>query len=101
RHTSSKRDWSSDVCSSDLTLKDLDGLAADGVTRVVLRVQTPESGRAIFSIYDENDASAGVGTLMRVGFPDEQLSVETHSVINKRSEERRVGKERRRGCMML
>src|SRR5207249_8714967 len=38
RHTRSKRDWSSDVCSSDLTVRDPSGAVAPGV-KITIRNQ--------------------------------------------------------------
>src|SRR5438105_13597287 len=68
RHTRSTRDWSSDVCSSDLTLRfDLYGLA-----------------------FLENDST---GMAQQVAWSAGKLGVEDVLLAAQRSEERRVGKE--------
>lgn len=46
------------------------GLAADGVTRVVLRVETPGPGQATFRIEDEDGFPSGVGDLLAIGSTD-------------------------------
>src|SRR5690606_40188515 len=86
RHTRFSRDWSSDVCSSDLRFVSIDG------TRVTTfgDVQRLVSGRAGDSITfvmlrDEQEV-----TLMATP----QL-VEQEDALGNRSEERRVGKEGR------
>src|SRR5437868_12583312 len=46
RHTRSKRDWSSDVCSSDLVKRVVDGLVVETLDRDVLATaQTPQAIR--------------------------------------------------------
>src|SRR5699024_11449210 len=72
RHTRSKRDWSSDVCSSDLT-------GSDPICRFA------RANRQIGSLPVAERKQAG----MRVG--------EARSEVAARSEERRVGKESRSG----
>src|SRR5699024_11582527 len=70
RHTRSKLDWSSDVCSSDLINK---------INHVLLIVPNFINAQAVFHI------GAGFGAAqLGKGF---------------RSEERRVGKERSTGCV--
>src|SRR5207249_9719415 len=70
RHTRSKRDWSSDVCSSDLLLADefLGNVAEDGYLGATLE-----------------DIVRGANQLL------EEYAVESEQEV--RSEERRVGKE--------
>src|SRR5437868_14353993 len=75
RHTRSKRDWSSDVCSSDLASQDLDG-------------KEPEAIKAIV----ETLASATQRVQRENQTLESQLADTTAEV---RSEERRVGKEGR------
>src|SRR5438874_13761423 len=71
RHTRSLRDWSSDVCSSDL----------DGIFR-----PTPASGRKM--------PSRSERTLARVGGSRSLISLRCGPrAVSARSEERRVGKE--------
>src|SRR5699024_12174755 len=86
RHTSSKRDWSSDVCSSDLQEVAVDALAS----------RTPlselESSRAK-QRQQTADSSSGTGILVE-GSPD-ILAKLAKCCQPVRSEERRVGKEGR------
>src|SRR5699024_11432524 len=72
RHTRSKRDWSSDVCSSDL---------GDG--HALRQVVQPDDQRR------QHSAVAGGGRVPGEGGPDGHAH---------RSEERRVGKEGRSRC---
>src|SRR5699024_12123694 len=86
RHTRSKRDWSSDVCSSDLW-----------------RSPLVKTVRTTFAL----TLSLGLAALATgcAGAPDENQIVELEhaqesedaAVEEARSEERRVGKERRSG----
>src|SRR5206468_10079392 len=80
RHTRSDRDWSSDVCSSDLTdcLGDLHG-------------QIPTSQNLDFSV----DDSIGVVARRGRGFfcLDRVYCASFQNIAHQRSEERRVGKE--------
>src|SRR5437868_14054398 len=77
RHTRSKRDWSSDVCSSDL--KGLNAISGDSgyETRTVL----PEIAAGYDWCYDRMT-------------PEQRTTIRT-ALETWRSEERRVGKERR------
>src|SRR5699024_11968057 len=78
RHTRSKRDWSSDVCSSDLA-----GDSVFGVKRsLIKRFETQPAGTPT---PDGRDVSrTGDGTWSSCNFD---------IVLAPRSEERRVGKE--------
>src|SRR5699024_12217154 len=81
RHTSSKRDWSSDVCSSDLIdYRHTD--FAEAVTNV---------DAVLESIGGADQVTRSVRTLRDGGVLVSLLPVDTQE----RSEERRVGKERR------
>src|SRR5207249_9705637 len=89
RHTRSKRDWSSDVCSSDLdlslavpagTVYGFIGPNGSGKTttlRMIMRILHPEQG--VIRVLGETAFGAATD---RVGYLPEE-----------RSEERRVGKE--------
>src|SRR5207253_4615007 len=77
RHTRWPRDWSSDVCSSDLATVAL-GLVASAI---------PES---YGGFGDEPSALTGAIVLEELGYGD--LSIALHALAP-RSEERRVGKE--------
>src|SRR5699024_11967246 len=87
RHTRSKRDWSSDVCSSDL-LEILGGGVQEH--RLVQR-------RGRLGMQDPEEVPAPVGR------PDQGVVVDVPGLIGRRggieerSEERRVGKEGRGG----
>src|SRR5699024_11309581 len=80
RHTRSKRDWSSDVCSSDLEAAWPDDVPADSPTRRVGGKVNPE-----FTEVRHLTPLLSLGN----AFSDAEL------VAFDRSEERRVGKEGR------
>src|SRR5699024_11919116 len=77
RHTRSKRDWSSDVCSSDLSVHDAGRIDALGLREVL---DFRECGEAL-----------------TLGLVCVEESVEVPIEGRGRSEERRVGKECRSG----
>src|SRR5699024_11751635 len=77
RHTRSKRDWSSDVCSSDLALK----AQAVAARNYALRCMSTRSSNAYHMVDTASDQ------VFR--------GYEGSSSIIQRSEERRVGKESR------
>src|SRR5699024_11986755 len=83
RHTRSKRDWSSDVCSSDLG-------AITGIIHIKFKVRDLLAGiitmMALYSINLRIVGKANV-TLMNTN--------SIFDIFNMRSEERRVGKEGR------
>src|SRR3712207_7811285 len=80
RHTRYWRDWSSDVCSSDLLVADLEVMAADGAGGEEVR---------------QRGGDVAVVALHRVGGVEVRRVVVTRSAgaVEDRSEERRVGKE--------
>src|SRR5207247_5557346 len=81
RHTRSTRDWSSDVCSSDLDKKE----ARDLKTRVEENLKLLERGRLAYQPGDD---------LITLLLSDGKLNVPVHAEKQvTRSEERRVGKE--------
>src|SRR5207249_9390304 len=89
RHTRSKRDWSSDVCSSDLIGR---GYA--------LQDQSPVyPGSAIHPAFGEGEVNGRIAIdPQRLLFTSETANVELSlDGLNIRSEERRVGKECRSG----
>src|SRR5699024_12058977 len=98
RHTSSKRDWSSDVCSSDLIFQPelrraLEQLGRKNFFRAFLFSSDEESGEKSFL------TEKAVNEIVRAAF--EMSKVKTGALIV-RSEERRVGKSRDgRGRMEL
>src|SRR5699024_12190305 len=97
RHTRSKRDWSSDVCSSDLgdvavpgSLQSIGNRAffkCEGLTSITL----PKSLHSI-----GNSAFCGCKGLKSVTLPEGLQCIEWNA-FSGRSEERRVGKECRGG----
>src|SRR5699024_11790773 len=90
RHTRSKRDWSSDVCSSDLV--DVVGKLARNIAR---SVQFPESSAYMHFIGCVSAAMLGRFTVEYHGTDQPTaLYVVTSQPPSTRSEERRVGK----GC---
>src|SRR5207247_3094080 len=61
RHTRSTRDWSSDVCSSDLTARVLQRGAGGVGTEVAFEVDVPILGRASYTLaYRYAPGDAGV-----------------------------------------
>src|SRR5207249_8952596 len=88
RHTRSKRDWSSDVCSSDLVARTIRSLqlSQDGPTTGDLRACAEAAEAAITEL---GGAQPGDKTMIDALHP----AVEAF----RRSEERRVGKEGREG----
>src|SRR5690606_39439003 len=89
RHTRFSRDWSSDVCSSDLVLLDVAlGLSVEAVEGAVEGVGVDDDG-----VEGDLDAFVGVG-----GVLDELVDAVlpgADAFADARSEERRVGKEGR------
>src|SRR5206468_8331281 len=91
RHTRSDRDWSSDVCSSDLIFLALGfGALRLGLIRPVTTYVASEASPAI-----ERVSEAAAGGLKKVfgANPLKSESVVKVKCRNCRSEERRVGKE--------
>src|SRR5699024_11681255 len=85
RHTRSKRDWSSDVCSSDLKMENF--------MHYLNGVGVPE-GTEIKDF--EHLLSLFRGKPVRVYVKQEENEYKGETkTINRRSEERRVGKERK------
>src|SRR5699024_12003217 len=80
RHTRSKRDWSSDVCSSDLSRFQI-GRSRPATTWMVLSVNSETSPSSACQPAAKHSRSATVQWLSAIIFS------------GRRSEERRVGKE--------
>src|SRR5699024_12021202 len=83
RHTRSKRDWSSDVCSSDLRLSPL------VPSRTIM--ESPSSGTAILATGQVSAQGQGRVSVCRAWLSAQAIS--SNSWATTRSEERRVGKE--------
>src|SRR5699024_12107699 len=74
RHTRSKRDWSSDVCSSDLKKMDIEVLDTAKVSELIQNIESESFDQLYFLDIDiKNESKKGLEIA--------------------RSEERRVGKE--------
>src|SRR5690349_11048157 len=90
RHTRSLRDWSSDVCSSDLNNVDLD---------TQLRIANVSNSQATVTVtigdVSQPSFNLAAGASTRVSYPVNNGPVKIVSTRNivARSEERRVGKE--------
>src|SRR5207245_3459924 len=81
RHTRCYRDWSSDVCSSDLAGKPVSTASLDTIADgIAVRIPVPEALELMASVVDE----------VMLVTDDEMIE----SMRWLRSEERRVGKER-------
>src|SRR5207249_9571443 len=93
RHTRSKRDWSSDVCSSDLTREP--GSATQMVVDPGSRVPMVGASGAISGVmgaYIVLYPRVRVHTLITLGFFFTTVTLPAYAILG-RSEERRVGKE--------
>src|SRR5699024_11373167 len=84
RHTRSKRDWSSDVCSSDLAIVDIGSTGDNAVT-------TAFDGKVAFVIGEHGNGGRNLGCCLG---EEDAARAEDFSRSWRRSEERRVGKER-------
>src|SRR5690606_39949739 len=81
RHTRFSRDWSSDVCSSDLVRRPAHGLKLGIAGAALLATVLPS-------------AAASEDALVRIGVAEDGHATVSYELAG-RSEERRVGKERR------
>src|SRR5207247_4098060 len=86
RHTRSTRDWSSDVCSSDLERPSAAG-------RRIGRMSPPQAPEPVIDVQDLWKSFAGFGVLKGINL---KMMEGTTTVVlggsGSRSEERRVGK---------
>src|SRR5699024_11457184 len=85
RHTTSKRDWSSDVCSSDLHLDEAGGIDVDTFSEVRERSARADLDLCAATVRDLHPADAR--RLLLLVF----LALRTARLAATRSEERRVG----------
>src|SRR5690606_40045096 len=88
RHTRFSRDWSSDVCSSDLPVYQYDNAAT---VAFALGIKTPMAwiGRPVKNAFEGFELGDDYPIAERL----EQPIILPAPDLNKRSEERRVGKE--------
>src|SRR5690606_40225018 len=94
RHTRFSRDWSSDVCSSDLFLG-LNGAGKTTIIRILLGMIKPTSGEVYIK---GKKLTKGGGLWNHIGYIVEVPYAYPGFTVRenlKRSEERRVGKEGR------
>src|SRR5204863_6470138 len=89
RHTSSLRDWSSDVCSSDLEHGE--------VNRSPVRDTAVPDGRDRAQACRKANSSASLCIFVRIAATDGPLPSSSRETLGTRSEERRVGKDCRYG----
>src|SRR5690606_40264567 len=91
RHTSFSRDWSSDVCSSDLTdLKFSQYLTLDDLERLIAEVLSERGVDAAGLMLSINPELAPIDLVFEQALTIERLPPAKRT---RRSEERRVGKE--------
>src|SRR5207249_6644396 len=91
RHTRSKRDWSSDVCSSDLFLCRV--RATSWLKLFMLAYRPRKYSRTAAKRYTPPPANCTSLKVISTWVP--RANVTPFSEITRRSEERRVGKEER------
>src|SRR5699024_11837926 len=93
RHTRSKRDWSSDVCSSDLRKKGVFMIYFDQAASSFPK--PPEVAQAVAEAINEVAANPGRGG-HKLARQAAEIIVQTRAITARlfgRSEERRVGRE--------
>src|SRR5699024_11740758 len=88
RHTRSKRDWSSDVCSSDLSQGILTELGRSSALEVV--APGPEAALALVGAARRLGVTAKAREVRQA---DRVIIRDAETITTLRSEERRVGKE--------
>src|SRR5699024_11571836 len=91
RHTRSKRDWSSDVCSSDLGSKIK--VFATEIPHSVRAKETSAEGKSIFAHDPGGKVAEGYKNLTQEVMKLEKQREKSRAGIGRRSEERRVGNE--------
>src|SRR5690606_40393392 len=91
RHTRFSRDWSSDVCSSDLSAFDVTA-GVSGCSQVALIFNIGAGYDPAYGILDTLGAYGVTCSMFVMGWLAEQ-----NPALVQRSEERRVGRERRDG----
>src|SRR5699024_11351357 len=94
-HTRSKRDWSSDVCSSDLAAgvsgAPVEGLNASALIEKPMRYEVNVFNQ--ITGYENIFAIGDIALMQTEDFPQGHPMV-AQPAIQQRSEERRVGRER-------
>src|SRR5207247_5550932 len=91
RHTRSTRDWSSDVCSSDLGKLDMIVTTLREKRKKFKNLIADAKG---FKLRTLNDPDGDCATICTVIFDNRGQALKVSKILgSKRSEERRVGKE--------
>src|SRR5690606_40052599 len=95
RHTRFSRDWSSDVCSSDLIQRDLPSLNEPVIDQanILSPAEKQQLSQRILNLHNAGKGQIGVVIIPTTG----QEDIFDYSMRIARSEERRVGKECRAG----
>src|SRR5690606_40601954 len=94
RHTSFSRDWSSDVCSSDLLLKTIEAVASGEkfLTKEIKKILKENTLTACKTpVFTKREKE--VLAFIAEGFTNQEIA---DKLFISRSEERRVGKEHRK-----
>src|SRR5207253_7792104 len=92
RHTRWPRDWSSDVCSSDLKVREV--YIGSGAAALAAKPRVSAAGTTPLLVVDKVDTFYGKSHILNAV----SLDVREHEIVallGRRSEERRVGKEGR------
>src|SRR5690606_40655873 len=93
RHTSFSRDWSSDVCSSELRFSRAKDEKQEEVKKMALTQASKQQLIEKFRINENDTGSPEV----QIAILTERINQLTEHLKVHRSEERRVGKEHRQG----
>src|SRR5699024_11281699 len=93
-HTRSKRDWSSDVCSSDLHQSDLidDGDLISRYTDIFV-VSEPDEIYILIKRMHDAPADSAIARFYKALNQNDDFVEKTFDITMARSEERRVGRE--------
>src|SRR5699024_11539523 len=95
RHTRSKRDWSSDMCSSDLTLSAMHVFQKNGMEKTTVSEIVKGAGIAQGTFYLYFPSKLSVMPAIASVLVENTIEQFESNNTAQRSEERRVGKEYR------
>src|SRR5437660_9701331 len=98
RHTRWPRDWSSDVCSSDLATHEWQPRRAGYGCKSRPRKQREHAGRAVQGLRAHAPIRLWPQTRTTLPFTAPDAGFANQAIVSARSEERRVGKECRAGA---
>src|SRR5699024_11946276 len=96
RHTRSKRDWSSDVCSSDLYFSGTGQISIFQLKGYPNDIQQAITEFLLWDLYNYSTRSGNKNIALPVLLDEMQNLNHKNNSPTGRSEERRVGKESRR-----